>query len=73
VLADTGNQRPIRLVAADGVVSTVAGKGGQGMEVGPGSTAQFSQPVGIVTLQDGTILVSDYNLNRIFRITRSGN
>lgn len=71
VLADTGNQR-IRLVAADGVVSTVAGKGGQGMEVGPGSTAQFSQPVGVVTLQDGTILVSDYNLNRIFRITRSG-
>ena len=41
------------------------------MEVGPGNTAQFSQPVGIVTLQDGTILVSDYNLNRIAGLEHS--
>jgi len=72
VLADTGNQR-VRLLEADGTVSTLAGKGGQGMVVGPASTAQFSNPVGVVTLQDGSILVSDYNLNRIFRITRTAN
>lgn len=70
VVADSQNQRA-RLVEADGTVSTIAGKGGQGLATGPGDAAQFSLPVGVTALADGTVLLSDYNLSRIFRLTRS--
>ncbi|MGE3780229.1 MAG: hypothetical protein AB7F89_23775 [Pirellulaceae bacterium] len=69
ILADSQNQR-IRFLAPDGTVSTIAGKGGQGIATGPGPTAQFSLPVSVVLLSDGTILVSDYNLNRVFQISK---
>lgn len=70
-VADSGNQR-VREVKPLGQVSTAAGRGGQGMETGSGSAAQFSHPVGAVVLEDGSLLVSDYNLNRIFHIRRTG-
>jgi len=70
VVADSQNHR-VRLVEADGTVSTIAGKGGQGLATGPGDTAQFSLPVGVTALADGTVLLSDYNLGRIFRLTRN--
>lgn len=70
VLADAGNQR-IRLVSAGRDVSTIAGRGGQGMELGAGEVAQFSLPSGIGLLPDGSLVMSDHNLNRIFRIERS--
>lgn len=70
-VADTGNQR-VREVKPLGLVATAAGRGGQGMAIGIGTSAQFSQPVGTVILADGSLLVSDYNLNRIFRIARPG-
>jgi streptogramin lyase len=70
-VSDTGNQR-VRQVTPGGVVTTIAGKGGQGMAIGTGANAQFSQPVGIVVDADGSLLVVDYNLSRIFRIVRSG-
>ena len=70
-VVDGGNQR-IRKVGPGGVVTTVAGKGGQGFAVGSGGAAQFSAPMDIIALLDGSLYVSDYNLNRIFKVARVG-
>lgn len=70
-VADTGNGR-LREVKPGGDVATAAGKGGQGMALGGGDVAQFSQPVGVVVQADGSVLLSDYNLGRIFRVRRPG-
>lgn len=64
---DASSQR-IRVVLPSGDVVTVAGRGGQGFETGPGANAQFSYPVGIAVTADGRAYVSDYNLNRIFEV-----
>lgn len=69
--ADTGNGRIRRISPGSFAVTTVAGRGGQGFAIGSASSAVFSEATGIVCLADGAILVSDYNLNRIFRIQRS--
>lgn len=67
VFSDMDNQK-IKLLER-GVVRIVAGAGGQGIRLGPGATAQFSNAIGVAVAQDGTIYVSDYALCRVFRIT----
>jgi DNA-binding beta-propeller fold protein YncE len=53
-----------------GAVRTIAGKGGQGFQTGTGLSASFSLPVGLAVAPDGSIFLADYNLNRVFLLTR---
>lgn len=71
LVADTKNHR-IRKIALDGTVSTFAGTGVPGFANGPGATAQFNEPVGLVFDGTGTLFVSDSLNHRIRAITPAG-
>jgi DNA-binding beta-propeller fold protein YncE len=67
-----GNNR-IRVINAQGEVSTLAGSGGTGHDDGVGLTASFDSPTGIAIDHTGSCLyVSDSNSHRIRRVTFSG-
>ena len=68
-VVDSRNQR-IRYIGPAADVTTIAGKGGQGFATGAGSATQFSVPTDIIVLPDGSIYVADYNLNRVFKLTK---
>ena len=70
VVADGGNHR-VRLVAADGTVTTIAGTGTKGADDGPLLNATFSDPRG-VAVAGGAIWIADYEGRRIRRLA-SGN
>lgn len=57
-ICDTDNHR-IRRIAPDGTSSTFAGTGDPGFDNGPGTSAKFNEPVGVVIAPDGTLYVSD--------------
>ncbi len=59
-IADAQNHT-IRYLAADGTVSTYAGKAGApGLVDGTATAAQFNQPNGITLAPNGTLYVADY-------------
>lgn len=59
-IADTQNHS-IRYLAADGTVSTYAGKAGApGLVDGTATAARFNQPNGIALAPNGTLYVADY-------------
>lgn len=59
-IADAQNHT-IRYLAADGTVSTYAGKAGApGLVDGTATAAQFNQPNGIALAPNGTLYVADY-------------
>ena len=62
----------IRTVTPAGRVLTVAGTGKAGVADGRGTTAQFNNPTGVVTLPDGTAVVADRNNNRLRRVAADG-
>jgi sugar lactone lactonase YvrE len=70
VVADTGNHR-LRRVQLDGVVTTIAGTGTQGVIDGSLSEASFNEPVGVVVDADGTIYVTDSGGSAV-RVCRRG-
>ncbi|MEI6653274.1 MAG: choice-of-anchor D domain-containing protein [Verrucomicrobiota bacterium] len=70
-VADTLNHR-IRKITAGGTVATVAGTGVAGFADGPGATAQFNEPLGVVLGGDGTLFVSDSKNHRIRAISPGG-
>jgi sugar lactone lactonase YvrE len=70
-VADTKNHR-IRRIAPDGTVSTFVGTGTPGFADGPGATAQFNEPTGLVFNGAGTLFVSDSQNHRIRAITPAG-
>lgn len=67
-LADSGNDR-IRMLSAD-QVRTLAGTGQDGAVDGPGATATFSLPMGLVALPDGSLLVVDEGDSTLRKIVR---
>lgn len=69
LIADTGNL-VVRLVTADGIISTIAGTGSRGGrgENGPATLANLEAPRGLALSADGSILLSDGA--RIFRLIR---
>src|SRR6185437_15830172 len=62
----------IRKIASDGTVTTVAGTGQAGSADGPGSSAGFNFPVGIVADLSGNLYVTDNGYGTIRIITPSG-
>lgn len=62
----------IRKITAAGVVTTITGSAGTGFQDGNVSVAKFDQPNGICVDAQGNIYVSDYNNNRIRKITPAG-
>ncbi len=68
-VSDTGNDL-IRKITPAGVVSTMAGNGTRGYLDGTGTSAGFSDPVGIAVDAKGNIYVADYHVIR--RITPDG-
>jgi sugar lactone lactonase YvrE len=71
-VADTGNHT-IRVVTADGVVSTLAGSAGvSGSADGAGTVARFNAPRGIAVDHSGRVWVADSETGIIRMVTRGG-
>jgi hypothetical protein len=69
---ETGKNRVLR-VSQTGLVSVLAGDGfTDPARDGPGASARFSVPTGILALPDGSILVADSNHHTIRRIANDG-
>jgi len=72
IVADERNHK-IRGIDLKGNVFTIAGKGEEGDEDGPGNEAMFSYPHGIAIRNDGTIIVADSWNHKIKGIDLNGN
>lgn len=68
-VADSGNHC-IRMISADGVVSTIAGSADYGFRDGPGAIARFAFPSAVALGPDGNLYVSDTNNTAIRKLTR---
>ena len=73
LFTDTFNHR-VRLLSPDGVVTTIAGTGekGSGGDGGAALSAQFSFPVGIGVLADGSVAIADWGNDRVRVISPQG-
>lgn len=64
-----GENHRIRVIAPDGIVSTLAGTGQPGYRDGPADQAQFNYPTGVAVDKAGNVYVADVDNNRIRVIT----
>ncbi len=71
LVADTGNNA-IRVISAQGVVSTLAGDGSAGFADGPGKLARFNGPTGVAVDALGNVFVTDTYNDRIRKIAPDG-
>ncbi|MBI3881079.1 MAG: hypothetical protein HY301_13590 [Verrucomicrobia bacterium] len=71
-VADTGNHT-IRKIAANGTVTTLAGLAGEaGATNGPGATARFNSPLGIVVATNGILFIADSGNHLLRKISPDG-
>ena len=72
-IGDTGNDR-IRKVTPGGVISTVAGNGGEDFsgDGGRATSAQLSFPSGVTVDSAGNLYIADWGLNCILNVTPAG-
>ena len=74
-IADLSNAR-VRKVSTDGVIRTIAGGGaiapGGNGDGGPATSAQLLQPRNIAVDPDGTLYISDFAANRVYRVSSGG-
>ena len=70
-VADFRNNR-IRKVTPQGIVTTFAGTGAQGALDGQALSATFDVPLGIAIDSSDNLYVSDWNNNKIRKITQAG-
>jgi len=74
-VSDAGENNCIRKLAADGTVSTLAGRdgsGGEGYADGPGMQAAFNTPSGLAVDATGNVYVADTGNNRIRKVDPQG-
>jgi hypothetical protein len=74
LIADTGNH-VIRRVSPAGIITTVAGTGGQagqGGDGGPATSTQLNAPQGVAATPDGGFLIADTGNHRIRRVDAAG-
>jgi hypothetical protein len=73
LVADYGNDR-IRRVSPAGTITTVAGTGADGFsgDGGPATAAKLGFPDSVSATADGGYLISDYEFNRVRRVSPSG-
>src|SRR5207245_7780819 len=64
----------VRKVAADGIITTLAGTGAPGGsgDGGPASSAKLFYPSGVAADRDGNVYISDQINNRIRKVTPDG-
>jgi sugar lactone lactonase YvrE len=72
-IADTDNER-IRKVAANGIITTVAGKGAAGYsgDGGPATNASLNLPYGAALDAFGNLYIADRSNNRIRKVAANG-
>ncbi len=70
-VADSRNNC-IRKIAANGIVTTLAGTTTEGFADGVGAATRFSGPAAITLAPDGSLFVSDTGNHRLRRIARDG-
>ncbi|MEV5237947.1 RICIN domain-containing protein [Streptomyces cinnamoneus] len=72
-IVDAGNHR-VRKVAADGKISTVAGRGAAnfGGDGGPATAAWLNLPTGVAVDSAGNLYISDYSNNRVRKVAADG-
>ncbi|MEU3002490.1 RICIN domain-containing protein [Streptomyces sp. NPDC006995] len=72
-LSDLDNRR-IRVITADGKISTIAGTGtaGLGGEGGPAVSAQLNYPIALAVDSTGTLYLAEQRNQRVRRITADG-
>jgi sugar lactone lactonase YvrE len=63
----------VRKISSSGMVTTIAGDGSVGYNVGAGNTAKFSTPQALVVDNAGNIYVADFGNNKIRKITPGNN
>lgn len=68
---EAGNNK-IRKISTGGLVTTVAGSGGNGYEDGVGTSAKFNYPLGFAIDAADNIYVADSENNRIRKVTPAG-
>src|SRR3989442_3859171 len=71
IIADTSNNR-IRKLAANGMVTTLAGTGAVGHRDGAAIEAEFDGPIGVAVDKRGNVFVADSYNDRIREITADG-
>jgi hypothetical protein len=71
-IADEFNGR-VRVVMANGIISTFAGGGNSGLgDGGPATAASFNTPVGVAVDASGNVFIVDRDNNRIREVTTNG-
>jgi gliding motility-associated-like protein len=70
-IADTYNHK-IRVLNAQGIVSTLAGSGSSGVTDGPGNVARFALPSGIAVDANGLVYVCDHLGHTIRKVSPGG-
>ncbi len=75
-IADLGNAR-IRKLSVNGTIQTVAGGGlipaVTNGDNNPALSVQFIQPRNVALDADGTLYISDFGANRVYRVSAGGN
>ncbi len=68
------NNRRVRKVTKEGVISTVAGNGGDGFsgDGGPATSAQISMAGDVAVDAAGNLYIGDYGNNRVRKVTPGG-
>lgn len=72
-VADSANNR-IRRIAANGIITTVAGTGVAGFsgDAGPAVSAQLSAAAGVALDANGNLFIADSGNNRVRKVTPAG-
>jgi serine/threonine-protein kinase len=72
-ISDCKNDR-VRKITPNGIITTIAGNGTAGFsgDHGPATAAELNEPNGLALTENGSLYISDYNNQRIRKVTPDG-